>query len=137
MAGEHIANARRLRPIIEAAAPSLSDQAASDGAELFPQLKEDGSLVKTGTRINWNGVLKKANADLWDRAENNPDNAPALWADLEYRDGYRVIPEVFTAEKAFALNEVGWWNGTLYRSMMDGNVFTPDVQPVVWELVQG
>lgn len=137
MAGEHIANARRLRPIIEAAAPALSDQAASDGAELFPQLKEDGSLVKAGTRINWNGVLKKANADLWDRTENNPDNAPALWSDLEYRDGYRVILEGMPAEKAFALNEVGWWNSTLYRSMMDGNVFTPDVQPGVWELVQG
>ena len=45
MAGEHIANARRLRPIIEIAAPALSDQAASNSAELFPKLKENGALV--------------------------------------------------------------------------------------------
>ena len=44
--------ARKLRPIIEQAAQSLDDKTASEGAELFPALKQDGSLVKAGTRIN-------------------------------------------------------------------------------------
>lgn len=38
------------------------------------------AMTKAGTRINWNGTVKKAAADLWDTAENTPDAAPDLWA---------------------------------------------------------
>lgn len=47
--------ALKLRPIIERAASSLDDKTASTASTLFPRLKQDGSLVKYGTRINWNG----------------------------------------------------------------------------------
>ena len=97
--------ALRLRAIVEQAAASLDDQTASAGAALFQRLKQDGALVKAGTRINWNGTLKRAAVDLWDTAENNPDNAPTLWEDIAYRDGYRIIPQTITAGTAFALDE--------------------------------
>lgn len=127
--------ALELRRIIEQAAVSLDDKAASGGPTLFPRLKGDGSLVKVGTRIYWNGVVKKAAVDLWDTAENNPDNAPTLWADLEYRDGYRIIPEVLTVTTAFSKDECGWWNDILYRSLFDNNVYTPEQYAPNWERV--
>lgn len=111
------------------------DALASVAAAIYPTLKQDGSLVKAGTRINWNGVIKKAASDLWDTPENNPDNAPDLWADLAYIDGYRIIPEVLTVTTAFAENECGWWHGVLYRSRVNGNVYTPDQYPNNWENV--
>lgn len=129
------AEALRLRAIVEQAASSLDDKTASTAGMLFPKLKQDGSLVKTGTRIYWNGTLKRAAVDLWDTAENNPDNAPTLWADLEYRDGYRIIPETITVTTAFLAGEYGWWGDTLYRSKKDANVYTPDVRPDDWEKV--
>jgi hypothetical protein len=132
----YIEDARRLRPIIEQATASLDDKTASEAAVLFPALKGDGSLVKAGTRINWNGTIKKAAVDLWDTAENSPDNAPALWEDLQYRDGYRIIPEVITVTSAFAKDECGWWGDVLYRSLMDGNVYTPEQYAGGWERVQ-
>ena len=52
--------ALKLRPYIEQAAQSLDDQTASDAAALFPRLKQDGALVEVGTRINWNGTVKRA-----------------------------------------------------------------------------
>lgn len=131
----YIEDARKLRPIIEQATASLDDKTASEAAVLFPALKGDGSLIKAGTRINWNGIIKKAAVDLWDTAENSPDNAPALWEDLQYRDGYRIIPEVITVTTAFAKDECGWWGDVLYRSLMDGNVHTPAQAPNVWEIV--
>ena len=97
--------AMRLRAAMEQAAPSLDDKTASTAADMFPQLKYDGSLVKVWTRINWNGIVKRAAADLWDRIENNPDNAKYLWEDLLYIDGVRIIPEVITAGTAFAQGE--------------------------------
>lgn len=131
----HIENARKLRPVMERASASLDDKTASTASMLFPRLKQNGALVSAGTRINWNGTIKKASVDLWDTAENNPDNAPSLWADIEYKDGYRIIPDTLTVTTAFARGECGWWNGVLYRSLMEGNVYTPAVYPAGWEKI--
>lgn len=130
------AEAIYLRSIVEQAATSLDDKTASTAATLFPRLKEAGELVKAGTRINWNGVIKKAAVDLWDTRENNPDNAPTLWADLPYKDGYRIIPEIITVPEAFKEGECGWWGDVLYRSKVAANVYTPAQYPDNWERVE-
>lgn len=124
-----------LRSIVEQAATSLDDKTASTAATLFPRLKENGELIRAGTRINWNSTVKKAAVDLWDTKENNPDNAPTLWADLPYKDGYRIIPEIITVTTAFAKDELGWWDGVLYRSLLNANVYTPKQYPDGWEKV--
>lgn len=128
------AEALRLRAIIETAAASLNDKTASTAPTLFPRLKQDGSLIKAGTRINHNGSIKRAAVDLWDTADNSPDNAPTLWEDILYRDGYRIIPDVITAGTAFALDELGWWGDKLYKSLLSANVYTPEQYPNGWEL---
>lgn len=128
------AEALKIRAIVEQAAVSLDDKTASEAAMLFPRLKQDHSLVSVGTRINWNGTIKRAAVDLWDTTENNPDNAPSLWEDISYKDGYRIIPETITAGTAFALDECGWWNGTLYRSLISANVYTPEQYAAGWEV---
>ena len=128
--------ALRLRAIVEQAAASLPDKEASEGAALFPRLKGDGSLVSAGTRINWNGAIKRAAVDLWDTDANTPDAAPTLWEDIAYRQGYRIIPETITAGTAFAQGECGWWGDVLYKSLIASNVWTPDAHPAGWEAVQ-
>ena len=128
------AEALRLRAIIETAAASLDDKTASTAPTLFPRLKQNGSLVEAGTRINNNGSIKQAAVDLWDTADNSPDNAPTLWEDIFYQDGCRIIPEVITAGTAFALGELGWWNDKLYKSLLSANVYTPEQYPNGWEL---
>ena len=128
-------DAMRLRKIVEQAAVSLDDKTASEAAALFPRLKGKGDLVRAGTRINWNGTVKKAAVDLWDTVENDPDHAPTLWANIPYRDGYRIIPAVITVPEAFALDECGWWEDELYRSKLASNVHTPAAYPDGWEKV--
>lgn len=117
------------------AAPALDDATASTAPEMFPKLKENGALIPSGTRINWKGTIKRAAVDLWDTAENNPDNAPDLWENINYRDGYRIIPEKITAGTAFALDECGWWGDVLYRSTIASNVYTPEQYPAGWVAV--
>ena len=63
---------------------------------------------------------------MWDRQENNPDNAPVLWEDVMYKDGYRIIPEIITVQAAFSKGEIGWWKDKLYKSIVDNNVYTPE-----------
>lgn len=128
--------ARKLRPLIEQAAASLDDKTASEGVMLFPALKQGGALVKAGTRVNWRGKLKRAAVDLWDTEANSPENAPALWEDISYRDGYRIIPDTITAGLAFAKDECGWWGDVLMRSKIAANAWNPTQYADGWEIVE-
>ena len=120
------ARAIQLRAVIEQAAQTIDEKTISEAPELCRTLKQDGSLVRAGTRINWNGTIKKAAVDLWGTEANDPDHAPSLWADIAYRDGYRIIPETITVTTAFSKGEKGWWtDGKLYESKVDSNVYTP------------
>lgn len=127
------AKALKIRALAMDSASSMDDVNASTIPEMFPTLKVDGALVKAGTRINWNGQLKKATVDLWDTEENNPDNAPTLWEDLNYYNGYRVIPEVITVTTAFSKGEQGWWKGAAWESLQDANVWNPDQFAAGWQ----
>lgn len=113
----------------------VDDRTASRMTDFHPTLTGSGALVTAGTRINWQGRLKRAAVDLWDTAENTPDAAPTLWEELSYRDGVRIIPETITAGLAFALDELGWWGEELYRSVVEDNVWTPEAGPECWEVV--
>lgn len=128
--------AKALRAAMLEAAPSLSDQTASTAPMMFDSMKLNGKLISAGTRINWNGVVKRAAVDLWDTAENTPEAAPALWEDLSYKDGIRIIPETITAGTAFAKGEQGFWHDVLYTSLLDSNVWTPDAYPAGWEAAE-
>lgn len=136
------AEAIRMRRIIETSVSTsadVDDKTVSTVPTLLPEFKNDGSVLVFGARINWKGKVKKvAVAALYQRADQNPDNAPTLWADIPYKDGYRIIPEVITTAAAFAYGEIGWWkDGHLYKSIRpDGNVHTPEEAPNMWELFE-
>ena len=125
-----------LRSVVEQAVTSLDDKTASTAVVLSRKMQYDGSLIPAKTRINWHGTLKRASVDIWDTEANNPDNAPTLWEDISYKDGFRIIPEVITATLAFSECECGWWEDKLYRSVVNGNVYTPAVYPANWEAIE-
>lgn len=109
-----------------------TDAQASLTVSVYPTLKQDGSLIKSGTRINHNGMIIRAAVDLYDTETNSPENAPTLWEALNYKDGYRIIPEVITVGTAFSKGELGWWKDELYKSLVDSNVYTPDQYAPNW-----
>ena len=131
-----IEKARLQRKTIISAMESVDDKTASETPELLAQLSYNGELVKVGTRINWRGVVKRAAVDLWDTEANNPDNAPTLWEDIAYREGYRLIPDIITVGTAFAKGERGWWRDELYESLIDANVYTPDQYAAGWQKIE-
>lgn len=124
----------RIHTVISAGRALLDDQTASIAPEVYDEMAYTGELIEHGTRINWNGTLKRAAVDIWDLEINNPDNAPTLWEDIAYKGGIRIIPEVITAGTAFAEGEQGWWGDALYESVIDNNVWTPEQYPAGWEV---
>lgn len=131
-----ITKAKIQRKNIISAAVSLDDESISKTPELLPRMSYNGDLIASGTRVNWNGIVKRAAVDLWDNKTNDPDNAVNLWEDIAYREGDRVIPEVITAGTAFAKGERGWWNDELYESLIDANVYTPDQYAAGWQKIE-
>lgn len=123
-------------PYIEMLTANLDDAMASTVIPLYPTMTYSGNLIETGTRINWNGTLKRAAVDVWDNPGCNPDNAPDLWEDINYRDGYRIIPDKITVGLAFADGERGWWKDTLHESTVDNNVYTPDEYADNWKVIE-
>lgn len=115
----------------------IDDATASRMVDYYPTLSDfaSGALIAAKTVINHGGTLKRATVDLWNTDTNNPDNAPTLWEDIAYHDGIRIIPEVFTSTNAFELDELGWHDGHIYRSLMDGNVYSV-TQEDAWKLVK-
>ena len=111
---------------------SATDAQASLAINVYPTLKQDGSLIKSGTRIRHNGMIITAAVDLYDTETTSPKNAPTLWETLNYKDGYRIMPEVITGGTAFSKGELGWWNDELYESLVASNVYTPDQYAPNW-----
>ena len=128
--------AKALRTVLVQGGTSLSDAIISTAPEACRRMRYDGTLIQNGTRINWNGTVKRAATDLWDREDQNPDNAPNLWEDISYRNGIRIIPNPVTVGLAFAKDELGWWGNDLYKSLVDNNVYTPEEYPANWEIVK-
>lgn len=127
------AKALKIRALAMESAIEMTDANASTLPEMFPTLKRNGELVKNGTRINWNGRLKRAAVDLWDTIENDPDHAPTLWENIDYSNGYRAIPEVITAGLAFAKGELSWWKDAVWESLQDNNVWNPEQFAAGWK----
>lgn len=117
---------------------AATDQIASQAAVAYPTLKGKGALIRNGTRINYNGTVWRAAADLWDNEQSTPDAAPNLWSKLNFKDGYRYIPETITVSLAFSKGERGWWtDGKLYESIYEGqNVWTPAAYPAGWKIIE-
>ena len=126
--------ARAFRALTTQGAAFLTDAQVSTAPTVLPRMQYSGDPIQAGTRIYWTGAIKRAAVDLWDREDQDPDHAPALWEDVLYRAGYRIIPETITPGLQFSTGELGWWGDVLYRSLRDDNVWTPEGDPQAWEV---
>lgn len=109
--------------------------------DYFPTMKEvcaEGELIRALTRIRDDkdaSVIWRSNVDLWNTEANSPANAPTLWDRIAYHEGIRIIPDVIPATLAWMDGELGWRDGHVYKSGMDGNVYLPGTPGVPWELM--
>lgn len=120
---------------------SIDNQTAGRMIDCFPTMAEvcgEGELIKALTRIrddNDPSVIWRNNVDLWNTPENSPKNAPTLWDKIAYHNGIRIIPDVIPATLAWKNGELGYRDGHVYKSGMNGNVFLPGTVGALWELM--
>lgn len=117
--------ARKLRPYIEKAAASLSDEDALEAVNLFPSWQVSKAYAKD-ERVTYEGVLYKClqahtAQDAW-----IPTDAPSLWAKVLIPDE-NVISEWEQPDSTnpYMKGDKVMYDGKVYESLIDNNVWAP------------
>lgn len=127
--------ARKLRPYIEKASASLADEDALEATYLFPNWSADQDYAKD-VRVLYDGVLYKCLQTHTSLPNWTPVAAPSLWAKVLIPDE-NVISEWEQPNSTNAYNKGDKviFNGTVYESLIDGNVWSPAAYPGGWKEV--
>ena len=128
--------AQKLRPYIEKAALSLSDEDALEAIDLFGNWKPNKEYIKD-ERVKYEGILYKClqshtSQDAW-----TPVAAASLWAKVLIPDE-NVIPdwEQPDSTNAYMVGDKVMFNGHIYESAINNNIWSPSAYPAGWTLIE-
>lgn len=127
--------AQKLRPYIEKAAISLSDEDALEASNLFPNW-DPMEKYEQNQRVRYEGILYKCLQSHIAQEAWNPIAAASLWAKVLIPDE-NVIPEWEQPDStnAYMKGDKVMFNGQVYESLIDNNVWSPAVYPAGWQIV--
>lgn len=119
---------------------TLNDEAAMEVATIYPAY-EVGKIYKADEMFTYgeNAVgdpqLYRVVQDHTSQADWLTDATPALYTPIGLNDaGYPVWTKPTGAHDAYGIGDVVDYNGTLYKSLIDGNIYSPDEYPAGWEV---
>ena len=127
----YIERARALRPYIEKAATSLTDEDALQAVELFPQWVTGHTYV-VDERLQYNGVLYRVVQAHTSQADWTPDITPALFVVVSL-DEWPEFVQPTGAHDAYNKGDKVTFEGKHYISLIDGNVYSPAEYPAGWQ----
>ena len=126
------AKAKQLRQLIEQLAVMLEDETALTGVELFP-MWAIGRAYAVDDRVQYGGILYKCVQAHTTQADWTPDITPALWVAVSIEE-YPEWVQPTGAHDAYNKGDIVSYNGTLYISLIDANVWSPEGYPAGWEV---
>lgn len=129
--------ARHLRPLIERAAVSLSDEDALQGVELFESWRP-GAEYAAGVRVRQGGKLYRCvqahtSQDGWE-----PEKTPALWTEVAKPGEIPVWRQPTGVQDAYMTGDKVHYptaDDPVYESLIDNNVYSPEAYPAGWAVV--
>lgn len=127
--------AKRYRRIIEQASATLTDEEALEAPRLFPRWQPD-THYEVGDRLFYHEVLYKVLIAHDSQETWTPDVAPSLFARVLIPDP-EVIPdwEQPGATNPYMTGDKVRYNGKVYESLIDNNIWSPDGYPAGWREV--
>lgn len=128
--------ARKLRPHIENAAQTFDDETALEAVSLFPAWAP-GTEYTASKRVRHNGVLYTVLQDHTSQDGWSPDAAPSLFAKVLIPDP-DVIPEWEQPDSTnpYKKGDKVRFEGKVYESLIDGNVWSPAAYPAGWRAIE-
>lgn len=129
-----VEKARALRALIEKAAVSLDDDDALEAVELFPAWAV-GKAYAADERICYGEKLYRCVQSHTSQADWTPDKTPALWTEVAKPGEIPVWKQPTGAQDAYNKGDRVWYpekNTTVYESLIDANVYSPEAYPAGW-----
>lgn len=133
--------AEQIRRALQLFAVSLPDEQALEIASVYPAWEVNrayavGDIISYGTNGVGDPQLYKVVQAHTSQADWTPDAVASLYDAFGLdADGNTIWAQPSGAHDAYNAGDVVSYNGALYRSLIDGNVWAPDVYPAGWELV--
>lgn len=128
--------ARKLRPYIQKAAKSLDDKDALEAIQLYPTWSGNGVSYEKDERVKYNDILYKVLIAHTSQQAWTPVSAPSLFAKVLIPDE-TVIPEWEQPDStnAYMIGDKVTFNGHVYESAINNNVWSPESYPAGWKLI--
>lgn len=135
--------AEQLRKALQMYAQTLPEEQALEIAAVYP-LWEANHAYKTGDIISY-GENSVGDPQLYKVVQAHTSQAdwiPGVGTDSLYdafglnESGYPVWSQPSGAHDAYNKDDIVDYNGTLYISLIDGNVWSPDTYPAGWQKYQ-
>lgn len=127
--------AKKMRPYIEKAAISLTDEDALQAVELFQQWVVGRAYV-VGERLQYKNVLYRVVQAHTSQADWTPDITPALFVVVSL-DEWPEFVQPTGAHDAYKKGDKVTFNGKHYISLIDANVYSPAAYPAGWKEIEG
>lgn len=118
----------------------LDEEKAMEVATIYDAWKAGtaytvGEFVTYGKNSVGDPQLYKVVQAHTSQADWTPDATASLYTAIGLdAGGYPIWSQPTGAHDAYNTGDVVDYNGTLYKSLIDGNVYAPDAYPAGWEL---
>lgn len=129
--------ARQLRALIERGAATFDDETALTGIELFPLWKSN-TAYSIDERIRYADKLYRCVQAHTSQAAWIPPDTPALWTEVAKPGEIPVWKQPTGAQDAYMKGDKVWYperNTTVYESLIDNNVYSPEAYPAGWKII--
>lgn len=132
--------AEQLRRALQMFVQTLSDEQALEVATVFPPYVV-GKSYAVGEMFTY-GVNGVGDAQLYKVVQAHtsseewaPDKVASLYTPIGLtQEGYPVWSQPTGAHDAYNIGDIVDYNGTLYKSVIAGNVYSPEEYPQGWEV---
>ena len=131
--------AEQFRKALQMFVAGLSDEKALEVASVYPAYEVGKAyliddLFTYGTNSVGDPQLYRVVQAHTSQEDWVPDATPALYTPIGLTDaGYPVWSQPTGAHDAYNMGDIVDYNGTLYRSLINGNVYSPEEYPAGWE----
>lgn len=128
----------KFREFIEKGATSLTDTEALEAVALFPAWAVGVAYAKD-ERVQFDGKLYKAVQAHTSQADWTPPTVPALFTEVAKPGEIPVWKQPTGAQDAYNKGNKVWYpdvNTTVYESVIDSNVWSPNDYPQGWKVVE-
>lgn len=115
---------------------SISDGVALKVPELFPHWSGNSKEYVKDDKVLYNDVLYKVLQNHTSQKEWTPTSAPSLFAKVLTSEGEILDWEQPDSTNPYMKGDKVRYNGKVYESLIDNNVWSPDAYPLGWKEIE-